>query len=172
LAAATFVWDEWLSDRVRLIALGALALVWLLAWFDARADWLRLLAELSAGVEATADPAQRNDRWFREAQLAYLAGDWVSAEQTLLKLLKQDPRDAEARLMLATLWRHESRPEAAEEELDQLELLETAAPWRYEIAQERERIRSACVLGMQPEHASQTEHAITNSHEPARKVAA
>ena len=110
-------------------ALGTLAVIWLLAWIEGRADWRRLLAELSAGEGGDGrTPAELSDHWFREAQAAYLAGDWVSAEQTLLKLLKHDPRDAEARLMLATLWRHEGRRDAAAEELDRLERLETAAP--------------------------------------------
>jgi hypothetical protein len=145
LAAATFVWNEWLPVSVRWTAFGALAVVWLLAWIESRADWRRLLAELSSGERVVSDPAEMADRWFREAQAAYLAGDWVLAEQTLLKLLKQDPRDAEARLMLATLWRHEGRTDAAAEELTRLELLETAAPWKDEIAWERERIRPESV---------------------------
>ena len=146
LAAATFVWNEWLSRNVRWAALAALAVVWLLAWVEGRADWRRLLAERSIGEGVLPDLAEQSDRWFREAQGAYLTGDWVSAEQTLLKLLKQDPRDAEARLMLATLWRHEGRTEAAAEELDRLDRLETSAEWKNEIAWERERIRPASVV--------------------------
>jgi hypothetical protein len=146
LAAATFVWDEWLASNVRWTALGALAVVWLLSWVESRADWRRLLIEMSSGEAGAADPAELSDRWFREAQAAYLAGDWVVAEQALLKLLKQDARDAEARLMLATLWRHEGRMEAAVEQLDKLERLETAAPWKSEINWERERIDAVSVI--------------------------
>ena len=47
--------------------------------------------------------------------------------------------------MLATLWRHEGRREAAAEQLDRLALLETAELWRHEIAQERERITAVDV---------------------------
>lgn len=146
LAVATFIWNEWLASNIRGAALVTLAVVWLLAWIEGRADWRRLLVELSAGESAVPDAAEQSDRWFREAQGAYLAGDWVSAEQTLLKLLKQDPRDAEARLMLATLWRHEGRPHAAAEELDRLDRLETSAAWKNEIGWERERIRPASVV--------------------------
>jgi hypothetical protein len=145
LAAATFVWHEWLSGEVRAGAAVALAVVWTLAWLEGRADWRRLLAEFAAGQTDAVDPVERNDRWFRQAQAAYLAGDWVSAERTLLELLSHDARDAEARLALATLWRHEGRTDAASAELDRLERLETAAPWRREIAWERERIRAKCV---------------------------
>ena len=42
--------------------------------------------------------------------------------------------------MLATLWRHEGRFDAASDQLDRLERLETAAPWQLEIAREREQI--------------------------------
>jgi hypothetical protein len=146
LAAATLVWTEWLPTNIRWTAFGTLAVVWVIAWIEGRADWGRLLAELSAGEAVAVDPQEQADRWFREAQSAYLAGDWVSAEQTLLKLLRQDPRDAEARLLLATLWRHEGRQEAAAEELDRLDRLETAAPWKTEIAWERERSYPASVI--------------------------
>ena len=145
LAAATLVWTEWLTSNVRWAAVATLAIVWLLAWVEGRADWRRFLAERSAGEGEVAAPAELSDRWFREAQGAYLAGDWVSAEQTLLKLLKQDSRDVEARLMLATLWRHEGRLEAAIEELDRLERLEASRGWKNEIAWERERIGAASV---------------------------
>ena len=114
------------------------------------------------------------DAWFREAQTAYLAHDWVSAEQTLLKLLKHDHRDAEARLMLATLLRHEQRTEAAAEQLDRLELLETAAAWRHEIAQERERLRPACVVAEDKIYELPTQEESTNTiaDTPDGKIAA
>lgn len=174
LAATTFVWNEWLPVRMRWGAFGAAGVIWLLAWLEGRADWRRLLSELSAGENATVSPDQRNDALFREAQAAYLAHDWVSAEQTLLKLLKYDPRDAEARLMLATLLRHEQRTEAAQEQLDRLELLETAAAWRHEIAQERERISSASVIAEDKvyELPTQEESTDTNADESDGKIAA
>jgi len=158
LAATALVWTEWLPSRLKWIGAAALAVIWLLAWIEGRADWRRMLSEWSEG-EATppVDVVQQSDEWFREAQRAYLAADWVLAEKTLLKLLKQDPRDAEARLMLATLWRHEGRTDAASRELDRLERLETAAPWRYEIACERERICASCVVKLPTELPALTE---------------
>jgi len=163
LAATTFVWNEWLPVRMRWSALGAAGVIWLLAWLEGRADWRRLLSELSAGDGAAVQPAERSDAWFREALTAYLAHDWVSAEQTLLRLLKYDPRDAEARLMLATLLRHEERTAAAAEQLDRLELLETAAAWRHEIAQERERLRPASVVAEDKVYELPTKEASTNT---------
>jgi tetratricopeptide (TPR) repeat protein len=163
LAAATLVWTEWLAGNVRWAAFGTLAVVWLLSWIESRADWRRLLAELSAGEVRAPEPEETADRWFREAQALYLAGDWVSAEQTLLKLLKQDARDAAARLMLATLWRHEGRLEMAAQQLDRLELLETAVPWKDEIAWERERIAAASVV------EAETLELATTNEQPANQ---
>jgi hypothetical protein len=155
LLAATLVWDEWLPPRARWVGLAALGGIWIVAWLDARADWRRMLAEWQDGAPADAAEGP-SDQWYRDAQTAYLAGDWVTAEQTLLKLLRRDARDAAARLMLATLWRHEGRLEAASEQLDQLARLETAAPWGYEIACERERIRAASVETMSQETPAAT----------------
>ena len=164
LAAATFVWTEWLTPNVRWAALATLSVVWLLAWLESRADWRRFVAEFTGGESAKAEPSELADRWFREAQAFYLAGDWVSAEQTLLKLLRHDPRDAEARLMLATLWRHEGRMPAAKEELDRLERLEAAAAWQDEIAWERERNRPASVEQEQLlKLIAQDEHQLTKT---------
>ncbi len=80
---------------------------------------------------------------FREAQGHYLSNDWVATEQVLLKLLKQDARDAESRLMLATLWRHQGRSAEALRQLDRLERLEAAENWQHEIAAERLAIEIA-----------------------------
>jgi hypothetical protein len=72
--------------------------------------------------------------------VATLAWDEWLPQRTLLELLRHDGRDAEARLLLATLWRHEGRFDAASDQLDRLARLETATPWRQEIEWERERI--------------------------------
>jgi hypothetical protein len=146
LLAATLVWDEWLPARGRWIGLAGLAVIWVVAWIEGRAEWRRLIAQWKEGAEESdnlQDPVR--EQGYREAQTAYLAGDWVSAERRLLELLRYDARDAEARLLLATLWRHENRHDAALQELDALERLETAAPWAFEIATERERIAAASV---------------------------
>ena len=150
LVASSLVWTEWLPVRTRLIGLATLAVVWVLAWLESRADWRRLAAEWSTG-QSIADPAERSDQWFREAQGAYLAGDWVAAEKALLQLLQLNDRDAEARLMLATLWRHEGRPDDARRELDRLETYETAALWSEEIAAERKQLEPASVVESEPQ---------------------
>jgi tetratricopeptide (TPR) repeat protein len=177
LAVTALVWTEWLPSRLKWIGGAALAVIWLLAWIESRADWRRWLSEWSEDeTQPAGDASQLSDEWFRDAQRAYLAGDWVLAEKTLLKLLKQEPRDAEARLLLATLWRHEGRTEAAGRELDRLERLETAAPWEYEIACERERICASCVVKLPTELSAPTapcaEQQDTTNDTPTLRLAA
>src|SRR5690606_3756204 len=99
-----------------------------------------LRSAATAEVGQTSEP---REQLYREAQQVYLQGDWVAAEQVLLKLLKLDKRDAEARLMLATLWRHQGRHREAIRQLDMLSRLETADRWHHEIAVERQENAAA-----------------------------
>src|SRR5690606_39667294 len=77
-------------------------------------------------LEEVAFRDQEREQVYIAAQRHYLQGDWVATERTLHQLLKQDARDAQSRLMLATLWRHQGRLSEAARQLDKLERLETA----------------------------------------------
>ena len=169
LLVATLVWTGWMSHEARQIGFGVLVVIRALAWLESRADWQRFLAERRAldrehaqnvgtssygideeratGVLATGEGAtgeqeseEMSDRIYRDAQRNYLAGDWVRCEQRLRQLLQLDKRDVESQLMLATLWRHLDRTEEAVRQLHQLECLEAAAPWSYEITHELEQL--------------------------------
>jgi len=144
LLLATFVFGEWMVGRTRWMVAGTWAVVWLFAWWESR-DLRR--EDSSAGDESedafgTAEPARHDAPVFCEAQRRYLAGDWIATEQLLLKLLKQDARDVESRLMLATLWRHQGRDAEALRQLDRLERLEAAEKWKYEIEAQRKAINT------------------------------
>ncbi len=144
LLLASLVFTEWLPSNVRWAGLATLATVWLLAWWQGRGERRRdtvnqLVGQLPEGSKPD-QPVAQQDQWFQEAQQHYLRGDWVATEQLLLKLLKQDTRDIESRLMLATLWRHQGRGKEALRQLDRLERLESASKWKYEIRAEREAI--------------------------------
>ena len=154
LLLATLVFGEWLSIETRLIGTGVLAVVWLLARWQSRTE--RQADSIAATyattneeatdeeeVEAEARPPAERDLLFRQAQGHYLSNDWVATEQVLLKLLKQDARDVESRLMLATLWRHQGRGAEALRQLDRVERLEAAENWQHEIAAERLAIEIA-----------------------------
>ena len=73
----------------------------------------------------------------------YLRGDYFQAERLLGNLLREDSRDLEARLMLATLLRHTGRTDEAAAELNVLVRLEGAGKWELEIQRERELLREA-----------------------------
>jgi len=144
LLLATLVYRDWMAANVQLTGYGLLVVIWLLAWWESRADRRQDLADSSSDGQSETPPVdkqeEKRDEWFREAQQCYLRGDWVAAEQKLLALLKQDTRDVESRLMLATLWRHQGRGEEALRQLDRLERLEAASEWQYEISAEREAL--------------------------------
>jgi tetratricopeptide (TPR) repeat protein len=153
---ASLVWREWLSGDVLRIGYSALAVIWLTACWLSRTQ--RREAHAETTVDGWPDTAVSDgrrsqlDQMFREAQQRYLENDWIAAEQLLLKLLKQDARDVDARLMLATLWRHQGRREEALRQLDRLERLEAADKWRQEIAAERLRLQPPSTLAL-PERA-------------------
>jgi hypothetical protein len=161
LLVATLVWTGWMSHEARQIGFGVLVVIWALAWLESRADWQRFLAERrvlerenvgtgSYGIDeeratevlATGEQEseEMSDRIYRDAQRNYLAGDWVRCEQRLRQLLQLDKRDVESQLMLATLWRHLGRTEEAVRQLHELECLEAAAPWSYEISHELDQL--------------------------------
>lgn len=137
---ATLVFGEWLPLETQLIGYAVLSVIWLLARWQTRAERRANLAandELDQSDGSTEGVPSERDGLFREAQGHYLRNDWVATEQLLLKLLKQESRDVESRLMLATLWRHQGRLAEAQRQLDRVARLEAAEPWKHEIAAER-----------------------------------
>ena len=79
----------------------------------------------------------QTDALFQSAQLEYLKGDRAAAERTLTRLLSKDADDVEARLLLATIYRHLNRTDEASRELDLLETSPGAQSWTAEIRRER-----------------------------------
>ncbi len=144
LILATFVFGEWIPTEHVLGGYALVALAWLTGWWQSRRQSEGESSPTESGDESAGEGSavgfttQPREQLYREAQQVYLRGDWVATEQLLLKLLKLDDRDAEARLMLATLWRHQGRHREAVRQLDKLSRLEAADPWQYEIAVERD----------------------------------
>jgi tetratricopeptide (TPR) repeat protein len=107
-------------------------------WIFVGASWIGLVV-MTAGWNAsplgTVRPA--DDTLFLEARAYYLKGNWFEAERRLRTALRQNERDLDCRLLLASLLRHAGRPDEAERELDLIERLEGAAKWEAEIASER-----------------------------------
>jgi hypothetical protein len=129
LLAVTFVWIELLTPPLLTIGWLALALLWLLSVAGARS------AAHRAAEPADTLPAED---LFRSAQGEYLRGNWFQAEAILLRVLERNPRDVEARLLLATLFRHTKRLSESREQLAYLSRFESADKWSVEIERERE----------------------------------
>jgi tetratricopeptide (TPR) repeat protein len=165
LILATCVFHDWIPREQMLGGYGLVAVSWLAGWWQYRRQRVDEVVDPSEDEESIVETStvglasEPREQLFREAQQVYLRGDWVAAEQKLLKLLKLDDRDAEARLMLATLWRHQGRHREATRQLDKLNRLEAADPWQYEIVVEREENVAALA-----ESGSTTEHSISEKH--------
>lgn len=125
---STFVWPELLPAAIRVGGWVGLFVVWLGAIWHGRLQLARL-----------SDPDEFRDSHtlFVRAQQEYLQGHWYEAESLLRELAKKHERDADCRLMLATLYRRTGKMAEAEQELDRLSRMETAERWAIELARER-----------------------------------
>jgi thioredoxin-like negative regulator of GroEL len=131
------------------------------------AAWLRR----QAAKERT-DPVEAGEATFEEAQEHYLKGNWFEAERVLGILLRRNTRDLEARLMLATLYRHTRRFDEAARQLDSLGRCEGAEKWEWEICRERELLAEARTEGDSPVFADTKTGTVPTEAEPAQDDAA
>jgi len=123
---STFVWSELVAPGVRIAVWVAVLGVWMGS----------ALFSLLYGERLSAVGSPNED--YAEALDYYLKGDWFQAERLLLDLLRGNPRDLEARLMLATLFRHTSRFDEAGRQMDILSRAEGCQKWEVEIGRERD----------------------------------
>jgi hypothetical protein len=130
---ASFVWVELLTP------------LWLrLLWFVIGSTWAAAAAATAwYGWGVAPRKANSAEAMFREALTEYLKENWFEAERTLLKLLEAHPGDVEARLLLATLLRHNQRHREALGQLARLELLRDASRWALEIGAEKQLLAEA-----------------------------
>ena len=136
--SATLLWSELLTPGMRTLAWGVVVAVWIgSAVISYRWDRRH-------GSALAPNPAADG---YEEALDHYLKGEWLETEQTLARLLRRNPRDADAGLLLATLWRHTGRLDEAARQLDRLECLDAAVKWAVEIGRERQLLAE---LGSEP----------------------
>jgi len=128
LLLSTFVWVELLAPPVLLVG-----------WLAVGAVWIGSagLAYLTGKRRGSDRQAASTEDLFRHALGEYLRGNWYEAETVLGRLLRCEPRDIEARLMLASLLRHTRRLQEARQQLIRLERLEGCEKWSLEIGTER-----------------------------------
>ncbi len=134
LVLASFGWSELIGPGLRNALWAAFAVFW-----TGAAVWSTRLGRR----RAAADEPDPKENGFSEALDHYLKGDYYQAEHVLEGLLRQNLRDVDARLMLATLLRHTGRLDDAMRQLDTLVRLEGADKWQWEIEQERDWLAEA-----------------------------
>ncbi|GAB5404099.1 MAG: hypothetical protein Aurels2KO_23300 [Aureliella sp.] len=133
LLLATFVWPEWIAPLLVNSLWFAFSVFWVAE--TGRSLWtFKSLSQASGQCDSAT---------FQQAQEHYIKGNWFEAEALLLRIIQQTPRDAETQLLLASVLRHTRRWEAALRRLDQLEFLQAASSWRFEIQQERSLLERA-----------------------------
>ncbi len=132
---SSFIWTEVFFDR------GFPAVAWpVLLMFWAMTAWLALqnLPDVMSVKSRTQQTVfEHPDTLFIDARSEYLKGRWQQAEALLLRSLIQTPRDIEARLMLATLYRHTRQFDNATAQLDKIGDFDESATWRSELLRER-----------------------------------
>jgi hypothetical protein len=141
LALANFVWIDLVAPSLLLFGWLATAVIW--AGSGLFIGW-------RGGLSDTAADAAARDDLFRQALAEYLKGAWFEAETLFGRLVAKDPRDVDARLMLATLLRHTDRPADAQRQLDELDRLEKADKWRAEIDRERQILKASAANLIEP----------------------
>ena len=144
----TVVWPEWFETRFKLGCGTVVALLWLLALWETRCELRRLAekAEATLSESPEEEPTHPNDQLLREAQQHYLACQWFEAEKALNRAIANNKRDIEARLWQAMLLRRTDRTDQALRKLNQLQRLDDATAWAYEIEQEK----SQCLATIEP----------------------
>ncbi len=131
---ASLAWSELFTREMRIGVWVAVAVVWCVsAVLGCRFIWRR-----SADDRLAIEQDE-----FGEAQDHYLKGDWFQTQRILGDLLRRNPRDLEARLMLATMLRHTGQLNDAAGQLDQIALLEHSRRWVLEINHEKHLLADA-----------------------------
>lgn len=131
LLVAKFIYADWLSGGLVLLA----CWVVIAAWIVLTVRSIRELPLLLTPRDASEEP----DR-FPEAQVAFLQGDYPAAEDYLTSCLAIEPRDPPALLMLSAVYRHTGRLHASELLLSEIRKLEVARRWELEFQTEEARL--------------------------------
>jgi hypothetical protein len=142
--ATTLVWTELLSAETRLAAWAAVALLWLMGAWSA---W-----------RFTLNRREPDGDLFSSALSEYLQGNWFAAEALLERLVKNDPRDIEARLLWATLLRRTGRLQEARTALDRLARSPGTEKWDLEIRREKVLMDQMPAIEPTPAEEVKTDH--------------
>ena len=132
---SSFLWPWSLGETFPAVAWPLILLVWSVS---AVLAYRRLPDYLAIPASEKVADQRSGDTLFIQAQSEYLKGHWEEAKSLLKRQLNQNHRDVEARLLLATLFRHTRQFTAASQMLREIEKFDEAYEWRFEISRERE----------------------------------
>lgn len=129
----TWIWSDLLGLPLQITLWTAAAAIWLAATASACSSFP---PPLRLGRDAA------TDAMFVKARDAYLARDWLGAENRLRAVLDIVPTDGEAQLLLGTLLRRVGRLDEARDALEKLSRSDAGRPWQDVIRQELSRLES------------------------------
>jgi tetratricopeptide (TPR) repeat protein len=130
----TWIWTDLVDLPFRIAAWSGAAAIWLLGTLSA-------LSAFPPAVPVGRSPSI--DARFEEARNAYLARDWIGAEERLREMLRLAPTDGEAQLLLGTLLRRVGRLPESRAALEALARSDAGARWRTAIARELSLVAAA-----------------------------
>ncbi len=154
---STFIWSAWLGDPIKILLWSTVGLVWLISCWS---TWRRQMGP--SHLEPLSSD-EIDDTLFIQAQTEYLKGEFTQAESLLAKRLHVEPRDAEARLLLVSLYRRSGRSSKAAQQLQQLQRLDSGHRWKFEIQREQMLINQT---GSTAAAEFETRNPETNSLDP------
>lgn len=136
---ATFVWRRWpaADAMTATVAWGLVVGLWVLGIAWLREDWRALRWDRKSAV------SPESDALLREAQHEYLKGHWLEAEALVTKLIRLNPTDVEARLLLAAVQRRSQQWDEARRGLVELRKEPGAALWLIEIDSELRQLQES-----------------------------
>jgi tetratricopeptide (TPR) repeat protein len=135
---ASFVRYDTVSAAWRLSAWVSLIVFWVYGlWQGGRQTWA-----------AAGDTDGQDDQdLFIRAQSQYLRGHWVEAQQLLEQLIRREPGDVEAQLLLASVYRRSHRIDLSRRQLRQVLDCPGAGKWRFEIGREIASLENSSASG-------------------------
>lgn len=134
---SSFLWPWSLGDTFPFVVWPVILAVWTAS---ARISYRNLPDLMAVGQPPGETMGDASATLFIQAQREYLKGHWTESESLLTRRLDRQPRDIEARLLLATLYRHQRQMQKATSELLNLERFDESIHWEFEIRRERELI--------------------------------
>ena len=143
-----FIYPEWFSGVLVKLTMW----VGIAAWLFWAVKSIQELPQLLAPRTVSDEPDH-----FADARDAYLRGDWHDAEGVLTDMLAIESRDPPALLLLAGVYRHTGRLEAAQSMLVEISRLEAADGWWLERLAEEKRLQATIARVAEDSEAEDSE---------------